>query len=974
MKLFLLILFAVYPLLGQTAEIAGFVEDPSHGLVANARITVINEQTAVERKTRTTDAGIYAVPLLPPGKYQVIVDADGFETQKRQGLTLEVEQKVRLDFLMTITKSQQAITVIQDAPLVGASKSQVSTVVNERSVRNLPINNRNFLDFTLLTPGVTRDTRVGDLSFAGQRGPANSLLVDGMDSNSTFWGQSAGRAGLRAPYTFSQDAVQEFQVDTNDFSTEYGRATGGIVNVIIRSGTNDFHGTGFWFFRDRAMNANTFINNAKGIVRQPYHYNQSGGNLAGPILKNRLFFFFNYEAQRNTAPNPVYFPIAVPSDAASQAGARALSQYLTPYTTGSNSDVITAKIDWAANASHVLSARYNASRYSGTNLEVPGPQSPEGHTGTTTLDTDGVTLSHDWSLGPNKILNQRFLFYREHNPSSANSEGPEVVVRQSGVVFMQFGRSNALPRFIDQHKYGAVQTLSWNIGRHSLKSGHDIKFERAHQYATNLFFGQYLFNSLASFANGQPSSYAQTFTGQGTEGGNVHPDGDDYAFFVEDSWRPTGRLTLNYGLRYDLFLYAQGPVLNPNPALLAADLRTGHVPRDYKDIAPRFGFAYRLDSQSRYVIRGGFGSFYGRLPGLTVRLAHQQNGIQTATLTLTGASVPIYPTVLTAPPSSTAAADIYVMQHDLISPHSYQWNFQIQGQVGHDFAITAGYFGLRGLHLTRIRDINQFPAQTALAYYADGTPVTFERRPGTTGPLRPNANFGRISLIESGADSIYHGAFLQVQKRYGDRFQALASYTFSKVIDDAPDATPSIPNSVTEDPKIVQNTLNPNADRGIGNANLTHRFVLSGVWDISYLNQAANAFSRSILGGWQISTIVTAQSGLWYNATSNADLNNDGNSYTDRSPGYGRNTIQGPGLATVDLRVSKEIPLGREQVKLRLIGEAFNSFNRANFSAIQQTPFNYSAATNVFTRNSNFLAPTATYDPRILQLAARITF
>jgi hypothetical protein len=282
--------------------------------------------------------------------------------------------------------------------------------------------------------------------------------------------------------------------------------------------------------------------------------------------------------------------------------------------------------------------------------------------------------------------------------------------------------------------------------------------------------------------------------------------------------------------------------------------------------------------------------------------------------------------------------------------------------------------GVRGLHLTRIRDINQFPTQTVLAHYADGTAVTFERSPGTTGPLRPNTNFGRISLIESGADSIYHGAFLQIQKRYGDRFQALASYTFSKVIDDAPDATPSIPNSVTEDPKLVQSTLNPNADRGIGNTNLTHRFVLSGVWDIGYLNHSRSALARSVLGGWQISTIVTAQSGLWYSATSNVDLNNDGNSYSDRSPGYGRNTIEGPGLATLDLRLSKEVPLRSDRLKLRLVGEAFNALNRANFSTIQQTPFNYTSATGIFTQNTNFMAPTATYDPRILQIAARITF
>ena len=319
-----------------------------------------------------------------------------------------------------------------------------------------------------------------------------------MDANSAFWGQSVGRTGFRNPYSFSQDAVQEFQVATNSYAAELGRATGGVINVLTKSGTNDLHGTGFWFFRDRALNANTFFNNRSGIDRQPYHFNQFGGNLGGPIRKNRLFFFYNYDGQRNTSPNPVFFPTAIPNDPLSQQGAAEIAHYLAPYVTGLRNDIQTAKVDWVARERNSLSVRYNLHRFLGRNFENPGSQSSEDHTGDSRINTDSVTAAHIWVLGSNGVLDQRFSYLREDNPSSVNGNGPETIVRQNGVTMIAFGRANFLPRFTEQSKYALVQTLSWNAGRHAWKFGHDFKFERAQQLNTNLFFGQYTFDSLWS--------------------------------------------------------------------------------------------------------------------------------------------------------------------------------------------------------------------------------------------------------------------------------------------------------------------------------------------------------------------------------------------------------------------------------------------------------------------------------------------
>ena len=224
---------------------------------------------------------------------------------------------------MAVSGVAETVNVSGGTPIIETSRSQVSSTITETSVQNLPVNGRNFIDFALLTPGVTRDVRTGDISFAGQRGTLNSLVVDGADNNNTFFGQTVGRTGSgRAPYQFSQDAVKEFQVNSNSFSAEFGRAGGAVINVVTKSGTNDLHGSVFEFYRDQALNANNAINELNNRPKSPYHYNQFGGTLGGPIRPNRDFFFFNYDGQRNTQPNVVFLnlPANTPTDAATQAG------------------------------------------------------------------------------------------------------------------------------------------------------------------------------------------------------------------------------------------------------------------------------------------------------------------------------------------------------------------------------------------------------------------------------------------------------------------------------------------------------------------------------------------------------------------------------------------------------------------------------------------------------------------------------
>jgi outer membrane receptor protein involved in Fe transport len=958
-----------------TASVNGIVTDPSGAAVTGAKVTASNTGTGLTRTTQTSDAGLYTLLRLPVGTYDITVEANGFKTAKKTAVPLSIGAMATIDVPLEIGATQETVSVTAEVPVVETTRSQTSTVVTEKAVAELPVNGRNFLDFTLLTPGVSRDyTRNGDISFGGQRGTSNSLLVDGADSNNVFFGQSTGRSGTgRNPYSFSQDAVQEFQVNTNGYAAEIGRAGGGVVNVITKSGTNDLHGTLFEFFRDKSLNANTWANNKRGAPKRAYHYNQFGGNAGGPIVKNRIFFFFDYDGQRNTTPNPVFLQVAPPSDALSQQALQELTPFLAPYSNTLNNDVFLGKVDLDITSSQRLSVRYNANRFKGANFENSGPNSAAQHTGNSDVSTDNLAANYTAVLTPKSVFESRFVFTRDNEPGASNATTPEAQIRQAGTLVLQIGRNNFSPRYTNARTYQAVESLSYVTGRHTLKFGVDIDSQKIDNFFPGNFSGSFQFNSYADFAARRAASFTQGFAGANTDGPLTRPNVNEYAFYGQDSWRATDRLTLNYGVRYDLFGYAQPPVKNPDSGLAALKLDTSRINPDHNNVGGRFGFAYRLSKTGQTTIRGGYGMYYGRTPSILTGTAFSQNGIQVQTYTLTS-NIPTYPNILSAPPALSRTPDIYVFAPDYVQPLTHQFSFNFETQLAKDYALTIGYLGVRGVHLTRTRDVNLLPSLPVTGTFADGTPVTYYRHPD----LRPNPNFRRISVFDSGADSIYHGGFIQVSKRFAQNFQLQASYTLSKVIDTNPDQT-SVVIGGGDDGKVAQDTLLPNLDRGLGNGDVRHRFVFSGLWDINYAHSLANPVLRALLSGYQLSTIANVQSGRFLSATvgGNSDVNNDGNTRNDRPPYEGRNIFKAPGITTVDLRVSRDIPLYRERARLRLMFEAFNVANHPNFgggSAILTTQYNFAAATRVFTPVPTFLTPTDTLDPRILQLAAKITF
>ncbi|HKQ72517.1 MAG TPA: TonB-dependent receptor [Blastocatellia bacterium] len=991
----LFVLALVSPVFGQqaaTATIEGIVADPNGAVVPAAKVSIKNVDTGLTREITTDNSGIYRITALPPGTYQINASGQGFAENKYGPVTLTVGQKLNLDLALRVNVSE-AVEITSQAPVLETTRTNVAGSVGEQQVRSLPVNGRNFLDFVSLTAGVVRDSsRLGDLSFGGQRGTFNSVQIDGVDNNNNFFGQSLGRTGSgRAPYQFSQDAVQEFQVNTSGFSAEFGRAAGGAINVITKSGTNQFHGVGFEFFRDASLNAKrpNFIALRNGLVPilEPYHFHQFGGNLGGPVKKDTAFFFFNYDGQRNTRPNLVSLGQSAPADAASQAGLQRILPLVQNYTLGFNQDVYLGKFDWQISSENRLAFRYNGQRFKGRNLESGGATSAQEHTGNSNVTTNTYTVSLNTAFTPRFLNEFRTQLAFDKEPGFANTDNAEATLQQGGTVAFVFGRNFFSPRATNEDKVQFVDNVSYFAGKHSLKGGVDFIIEKIENFFPGNFGGRYFFQSLngyAEFANHfDPANagfrsvtrYQQSFAGVGTTGPLTRPDYNDYGFFIQDDWRATSKLSLSVGVRYDTQVMAKPTTFNPDPRLAAAGVSTTQFNNDFDNLAPRFGFAW--NPKEKLVVRGGYGLFFGRTPSIMIGTAHSNNGVNVIGITLNNVRLPFtYPSrfaTLADLQSAFGAAqpatpDIYVFDKNYQQPYTQQGSLGFEYGLTKDTTVGASYLYVKGTNLTRTRDLNlPTPVPATIRIQGgpdDGKTVTFLRHPGATAPARPIAGFGRISQFEATADSTYNALSLTFKKRLSRNFLLDASYVWSKVLDNVPDQT-SVVVGGGDDAKQAQQTFLLSDDRGHGNADTPHRFVLNSLWQFNYFNDLKGP-ARALLGGWEFSGILQISSNQPLSELLGADLNNDGNNRTDRTPGVGRNTIRGDVVETVDLRVTKSFGFKEDKFRVQLIGEMFNAFNHTNIapSLAAYLQNNRYSVPGINTANATLLYRTNFLEPR----------
>lgn len=530
--LFSVIVLCAASLFGQsqatTGNIEGRIVDQQGAAVPNITVTATSQDTGFEKSITSNDEGNFVLPLLQPGNYRVTTSAaQGFGAATYENVRVTVGAKNTLEIALTAGASVNVVDVSSEGQGVETTRTSISTTVDERRVINLPTNGRNFLDFATLTPGIVRDpTRSGDLAVGGQKGTLNSLQIDGASSDNTFFGQSSGRIGSgRAPSQFSIDTVKEFQVNQNGFSAEFGRAAGAVINVVTKNGTNNFTGSGFFFFRDESLNARNPNLVAANRARPAGQINQFGGTLGGPIKKDRAFFFAAYEGQRSDLPNPVVVRSLAFAPASVQA---LLAPKTASYNINRQQDTFLGRVDFNLNDANQIWVRFNQQNFTGTNLENAGLLSAVEHTGNSNVKTSTVTTSLTSSLSANFFNEFRFQYSRDREPGLANSDDPEAtVVANAGGIndgTFAFGRNNFSPRETTLTRYQFINNQTVIAGNHTVKYGADLLFDRIFNFFPGLFSGSYTFLSYAELAANRPSRYRQSFAGAGTTGGTTEPN------------------------------------------------------------------------------------------------------------------------------------------------------------------------------------------------------------------------------------------------------------------------------------------------------------------------------------------------------------------------------------------------------------------------------------------------------------------
>jgi hypothetical protein len=998
-----------------TGSISGLVTDPTGAIMPGADVAVRNMETNVTRALKSNDAGVYESVALQPGQYEVKASKQGFATLVRSPITVSVGQQALVNLAMQVSAAAEVVTVSGDTEAVDTTKTDVSSVVNLKDMMNLPMSGRRWDSFALSTPGTTNDGGFGLLSFRGMSGLYNNNMIDGMDNNQAFFSEAKGRTRLN--FAYSIDAIQEFQVGNSAFSAQYGRAAGGVVNAVTKSGGNDIHGTGFYLIRDDSLNAaNPFSANqlvAVGLPGKPKDRRQQfGGSMGGPIKKNKVFYFGNYEQQKRNFPMSV-----VPSSstffnstctAPGCPGVVSFFQGLVEtQPRQGNESVGLGKIDYNLNSNNTLSGSVNILRWDSPNGIQTAPSTAVHHTMNGSDDVNSETVIGKWTSNftPTFLSELRFQYGRDFEFELPNAPGPSVSTTNG----INFGMPNFLPRaaYPDEKRIQFSQNLNWLHGRHSVKFGWDVT--RVDDLQINLFSGGgvYSYPSLNNFAldcgnAAQPiplsncqaattgggvtgahyTTYIQAFDSLGAAGKTDFQTWDA-AGYVEDTFRVRNNVSLNLGLRYEI---------QTMPALKGSPLepRTSLLNTDTNNFGPRIGLSWDPNNDQKTVVRLGGGIYYGRTQNSTIANLITNNGVRfvSYTLTPTSAGAPLFPNVLSAPPGGAGSRpDIVFADPHFANPITYQAEFSVEREIFKNTTLSAIYMMNRGQRMPVYLDLN-LPNTILNTYTVCGTvvngtlgscpnPAGTVTVPFFTGP-RPNPNFGFMTDVASAVNTWYNGLVIQAKHRFSHGFQFDAGFTWSKAQDDDQ-------NSQTfTTSESALNPLNLKGDYSLSDFDQRRRFTMSGVWELPTHNIQSKSLKR-IVDGFQISSIVALVDGRPYSGTISGSPGSPSPAGTTsgplgiggstRFPGAGRNTFTNPGANSVDMRLSRAINL-TERIHWLLIAEAFNVANRYEITSINTTQYQFSGTT-LYPQSSfgtRSASGTNLFGARQIQLGTRITF
>ena len=978
-------LLAVAPLHGQNAEISGLIYDPSGLAVPNAKVTVKGRATGATREVTSNQEGLYSIPALSPGSYDLTVEASGFKSIHQNGILLEVDQRARLDFLLSIGATSERVTVEGSAPILNSSDASVSSVIGNRFVANLPLNGRSFSSLIQLAPGVvltaSNSYEQGQFSVNGQRPDANYFMVDGVSANvgpagnGNRTGQSAA-GELPATNAFggmsnlvSLDALEEFRIQTSTFAPEYGRTPGAQISVVTKSGTNDFHGTAFEYFRHDKLDANDWFANSNALARPELRQNDFGGVLGGPIRKDKLFFFGSYErisvrqphvantyvpsvASRQSAPavvQPLLNAFPLPTG---QNFANGTAAFAAGYSDPSSLDSGGVRIDYMPWQRVTIFGRYSIAP---SELVVRAPTAYAYNTKESyNYRTQTATVGSNQALTPRLISELRLNYSRSRSHSSLSLDSFGGGTPPPDSLLFTAGHSSADSRFVffaDSAPYGirwltgsfadnvteqinVTENVSYTAGAHQFKFG--VDYRRLHSTAAfQAVTWTYGFLSLANvLTNSVPQGLVAAYTP------NTQLVIPNWSLFAQDTWKPARKLTITYGVRWEY----NGAPSSPNGTLpftvmgidnlstmTLAPQGTPLWEATKHNFAPRLGVAWM--AAPKLVVRAGGGVFYDL--GYSIVASGISTWPYQRQKTVLNTSFPMSTSDLAPPPFSTAlpAAYMVVMDPSHVLPRTYQWNAAIERRLRDADSMTLTYLGAAGRKLMRRDDY--FP---------------------------PNPNFpGEFDVIKNGASSSYQALQAQFRRRFSGGLQALLSYTWAHSIDDVSSGA----NILNVPPGVTSLSNRGSSDYDI-------RQTFSGA--ISYNIPSPRAgVTKAIAGNWSLDSIVYVRTAPPVNVTTGANpfpsALSTANSVQrpDLVPGtplwiadpnvadgkrinpaafskpvgtlqgnLGRNALTGFGASQMDLSLRRQFRL-KERLSLQARADLFNLFNHPNFGP----PVNY---------------------------------
>ena len=923
------------------ASLGGRVTDPQGAVVPGAAVSARQIETNITAETTTDSEGRFRFPYLKVGSYELKVHLQGFADSIRI-LRLTLGAAFDLPVSLSVAGLDTAVTVTGEATLLEAARSQIAATVPQIEVERMPMNGRNFLDLALLIPGVS-PTNIGStqlfpetsavpgqgISVASQRNLSNSFIVDGLSAND----DAAGLSGI--PY--GVDAVEQFQVVTSGGQAELGRALGGYINVVTKSGTNAMHGTVYDFVRDDNFNAE----NALSGKTLPMDQQQYGASLGGPVVRNRTFYFANFEQRLLDQTGLV--TILEPSVPVINARLAATGYQGGRVTTGIypnpvHSANFLGKIDHQISGSDQLSVRY--SLYHVTSDHSRGAGALNAPSASAGLDN----IDHSLAFGNTRSLSVRTVnetraqvAYGDLKAPPTDPIGPAVSI--AGIA--SFGTMSGSPTRRKNTMYQVVDNVSHQTGAHALRAGIDLVFNDDRITYPRSVRGSYTFASLPSFLTGTYSGFTQTFGDP-----IVSQTNPNLGMYAQDEWRVGSQLTLNLGLRYDLqFLES--------------------VNTDTNNVSPRVGFAWSPSASRDVVVRGNAGLFFDRVPLRAVANAILSAGNTTdldklqqpsvAGLIPTQAGAPTFPAILSERLLTTTLVDFTTMDKNLRNAYSRQASVEIERSFSGGRTVSVGYQYLAGENL--LMSVNQNVPTCVAA--------------GTNNGCRPLSTYRNNSQYSSVAESIYHGLHVSFVQRPSTWASLRLTYTLSKSMNDVGEAFFSSPIDPT----------NIRRDWGRSDDDQRHRLVINGTVNTP-MSVATTALER-VSHGFQVSSLLQFYSSLPFNITSGVP-NLQGTTSRPLANGavaatnfdvravecIPRNAGLGSDFFTLSLRVSRAFRL-RGDVRAEGLVEAFNVTDRVNNVTRNNT---FGAGAYPADPVANFNTITAVGDPRTLQFGVRLTF